>query len=59
MSAAFADGLPSLGGESEGKGLLELWDVDTLLLQVGVLTNKASGVELGSTSPVGVTASNS
>lgn len=59
MGAALIDGFDGAGGESKGYGLFELWNVDALLLQVGVLAHHACGVELGSTSPVGVATSNS
>ena len=57
MGAVLVDGLDSLGGESKGDSFLELGNVDTLLLQVGVLALGTGRVELGSTGPVGVTAS--
>lgn len=57
MSAVLVDGFNSTGGEGKGNGFLELGDVDALLLQVGVLALGAGRVELGSTGPVGVSAS--
>ena len=57
MGAAFVDSLDSASGEGESDSFLELWDVDALLLEIGVLANKPSRVELGSTSSVGVAAS--
>ena len=53
MSAALLDGFDSSSGESEGESLLQLWHVDALLLQVGILPDLAGRVELGSTSSVG------
>jgi len=57
MGAAFVDSLDSASGEGESDSFLELWDVDALLLEIGVFANKPSRVELGSTGSVGVSTS--
>lgn len=54
MSATLVDGFYSASGEGKGYCLLEFWHIDTLLLEVGVLTHHTCGVKLGSTSSVGV-----
>ena len=54
MSTTLVDGLPSTCGESEGDCLLEFGHVDTFLLEIGVSPLLTCRVELGSTSPVGV-----
>ena len=54
MSSALGDSLPGSGGESESKSLFEFRHVEALFLEIGVLPNHPSRVELGSTSAVGV-----
>ena len=54
MGAAFVDGFDSASGEDEGDSFLELWHINALFLEIGVLPNRPSGIKLGSTSPVGV-----
>lgn len=54
MSAAFGDSLPSAGRKGEGQSFFELWNVNALFLEIGILPDKSSGVKLGSASPVGV-----
>lgn len=58
MWTALSNGFPTFGGEGEGESLLELWNINTLLLKVRVLSNHASWIKLGSTSSVGVASSN-
>jgi hypothetical protein len=54
VGAALGDSLPSLGREGESEGLLQFRHINALLLEVWVLANHASRVELGSTSSVRV-----
>lgn len=58
MGAALGDGFPATGGESERDGFLEFGHIDALFLEIGVLSHHPGGVELGSASSVGVSASN-
>lgn len=51
------DGFDSFCRKSESYGLLEFRYVNSLLLEIWVFSLHASRVELGSTSPVGVSAS--
>ena len=55
MCPAFVDGLDRTSGEDEGDGFLKFWHVNALLLEIWVLSNRPSWIELGSTSSVGVT----
>ena len=55
MGAAFGDGLNGTGGEGEGDGLLQFRDINALFLEIDILSDVSGRVELGSTSPVGVT----
>ena len=59
VSTAFIDSLPGLSGESQGQSFLEFGHIEALFLEIGVLPDHAGGVKLGSTSAVGVAASNS
>lgn len=51
------DGLDSFCRKGEGYGLLEFRHIHSLLLKIWVLSLHSSRVELGSTGPVGVSAS--
>lgn len=55
MGATLVDGFDSSSGEGKGNCFLEFGYVDTFLLQVRILALHTCRVELGSTSPVGVT----
>lgn len=57
MCAPLVDGLDSLGGENQSDGFLELRHINALFLEIWVLPNHPCRVELGSTGPVGVSAS--
>jgi len=52
MGAAFVDGLDGSGRESESDRFLELRHINALLLEIRVLANRPSGVELGSAGAV-------
>lgn len=54
MSAILIDSLDCAGGEGKGDGFLEFRYIDAFLLQVWVPASLSGRVELGSTSPVGV-----
>ena len=58
MSAAFGDSLPGASGEGEDESFLEFRDVDSLFLEVWVLSNKPGWVKLGGASAVAVAAAN-
>lgn len=58
MSTLLLNSLPSSGRDGYGDSLLEFWYVNTLFLEVGVLSNHASRVKLGSTSAVRIAATN-
>mgnify|MGYP001594451439 CR=1 FL=1 len=59
MGATLVDGFDSTGREDKSDSFLELWHINALLLEVDVFADHASRVELGSTSPVGVTSTHS
>ena len=54
----FIDSFDSSSGKSKSDSFLKFWDVNTLFLEIRVLPNKSSRIELGSASPVGVAPSN-
>jgi len=55
VGAAFVDGFDSASRENEGDSPFQLWHVNALFLEIGVLPNRPSGIKLGSTGSVGVT----
>lgn len=54
MGTSLVYSLDSTSGEYESNSFLQFWYINALLLEIRILAHRASRVELGSTSPVGV-----
>jgi len=55
VRAALVNSLDGFGREDKSDSFLKLRYINALFLEVGILADRASRIELGSTSPVGVT----
>lgn len=59
MGATFVDSLDSLSRKDKSDSFLEFRNINTFLLEVGVFADHACWVELGSTSTVRVSSTDS